>query len=208
MIFTKCKLCGKVYCVVGRSIDEVRSLLSEPQWRVDLPCVIPGCPGRSTIVGTLCVEQATTIPVHAYYRALHGLGLSVGSLASAERVRDLLLTKRISALSLEPVGDPERTILKGIILEDGTRLHFASSARGACVYFIEEVTRVDNHLSTEGDSSSNIEDRSKTRHIAKKVEGSERACAPDGVPGASGSNEPETNCLPPDHPGGSIDGCR
>jgi len=78
------------------------------------------------------------VPLSSFFRAINGFGLSTGAPASAQRFLEILKTKKIAHAIVEPVGQPERVIVKQIICEDGTKLHFDTSARGACCYFIEE----------------------------------------------------------------------
>jgi hypothetical protein len=78
------------------------------------------------------------VPLRSFFRAIHGFGLSHGAPASYKRAVELLTAKKIVEVKGEPIGKPERVILRELVLEDGTRLHFEASTRGACLYYIEE----------------------------------------------------------------------
>jgi hypothetical protein len=100
------------------------------------------------------------IPVRGFFRSINGFGPGTGDPASLKRLKELLLSQRVVDLVAEPVGQPERVILKELILESGTRLHFETSARGACVYYIEEpgpscVEVVEHELANATAESSN-----------------------------------------------------
>jgi hypothetical protein len=82
--------------------------------------------------------QLEEIPVRNFFRAVHGFGKGDVAPASYSKVRDLLLSKKIVVVDGDPVGQPERTLVRRLILEDGTQLHFDSSSHGACCYYIEE----------------------------------------------------------------------
>jgi hypothetical protein len=117
---------------------------------------------------------AKEIPVRAFYRAVHGFGSGEGASASIERFTELLRTKRIVQIQATPVGQPERVILNQLVLDDGTRLHFDSSSRGACCYYIEEsgpscVEVVDNELSTDATAEVGNQNREKDRRIVKAL---------------------------------------
>jgi hypothetical protein len=102
-------------------------------------CVTNFCNGRLRRVKTpLSGWKVTEVPLDSFYRAINGFGLSMGDPASAAKFIEVIKTKKIVNALVEPVGQPERVIIKQLICEDGTRLHFDTSARGACCYFIEE----------------------------------------------------------------------
>ena len=134
-----CSACKNAYQVGGEA-EEVKSLLGSTE---NFPCITPLCSGRLNIWhprdGLPPDHKVHEVPVRSFFRAIHGFGLSKGAPASFERAQELLLKKRIVQVKGEPVGQPERVILRELVLEDGTRLHFEASSRGACLYFIEEV---------------------------------------------------------------------
>lgn len=161
MIFTRCMACKKIYQVTGQ-MKVIKWLLTDhPEWKHNFPCVVPGCQGRSSIIHPREVDgHAVEVGIYAYYRALHGFGEPTGVPAAALLVRELLLSQRIVTAIVEPVGDPERTIVKALILEDGTRLHFAPSGHGACVYYVEKVPNAENDsVPAQTDSHDNAENR-------------------------------------------------
>jgi hypothetical protein len=139
-----CSLCRTAYYVEGDPL-EVKYLLDMPEeWKKSFPCVTPLCQGRLTRVtgpkleklGRI-VRETHHVPLHGFYRAIHGFGMPVGDPAPVELSKKMLLTKRIVEVHADEVGQPKRTILKRLVLEDGTRLHFSRSTRGACLYYVE-----------------------------------------------------------------------
>jgi hypothetical protein len=79
----------------------------------------------------------TELPIRSFYRAIHGFGTGEGDPAAASEFARLLKTKKIADMTITSVGQPERVIVHQLVLEDGTRMHFDSSSRGACCYYIE-----------------------------------------------------------------------
>lgn len=164
-----CGVCRNAYQVGGGDLEEVNNLLKDTD---NFPCITSGCTGRLRAMkasSKLPGFKLTEVPLRSFYRAINGFGLAKGDPASAKRFVELLKTKKIVDVNVQPVGQPERVIVKQIILEDGTRLHFEASARGACCYFIEEVSpsclevlennELRDHNATEGDSSGTAESR-------------------------------------------------
>lgn len=106
------------------------------------PCITPLCEGRifqtsGVPLGTIVTE----LPVRSFYRAIHGFGTGEGDPASLKEFVDLLTNGNIVTVKATPIGQPERVILHQIVFEDGTRLHFDSSARGACCFYIEKSSK-------------------------------------------------------------------
>lgn len=134
MMWFFCNSCGKGYNVCGDP-QEVSHLLFDS--RKGYSCITPMCHGR--LAGTVPQSHSVRfkeVHVSAFYRAVKGFGASAtASLAKATRA---LLEKRVVAVEGEPIGTPERAIIRCLVLEDGTRLHFDTSSRGACLYHIEE----------------------------------------------------------------------
>ena len=135
-----CAACHRVYLVAGQA-DELRSLIGEAD---TFPCITPQCGGMLRKVGAEFGRRtqkaglkSETVPAVAFFRAINGFGLSTGDPASVEEVRKLLLNHRVARVLLEEVGQPERTIVNKLWLDNGVCLHFGSSAKGACVYYIE-----------------------------------------------------------------------
>ena len=119
---------------VGGDPKEIKQLLDQPEWRQSFPCITSLCGGRlqrmapddliAVRVKKYAVEE---IALRGFYRAIHGFGVGGGAPASLAKAREILLTKRIVDLQAESVGQPERVILRQLIMEDGTRLHFDMS---------------------------------------------------------------------------------
>jgi len=134
--FVACHTCRHAVQVGGDEL-EIASLLNEA---TSFPCITPLCRGRMQAVAPAKIPgyPVLDIPVRNFFRAVHGFGLGIGDPASLKRLRELLLSQRVVDLRAEPIGQPERVILRELILESGVRLHFETSAHGACVYYIEE----------------------------------------------------------------------
>ena len=123
---------------IGGPPEEVASLISTQN---NFPCITPLCTGRMKHCRTIDIPPEYSleeIPVQGFFRAIHGFGSGVGAPASYRKARELLLTKKVVDLVAEPTGQPERVIVRQLVLEDGTRMHFEASAKGACLYYIEE----------------------------------------------------------------------
>ena len=142
MIGVYCDIC-MAYYVVGGQREEIEQLLNLPEWKESFPCITPLCGGRLIRAKGLAGRPVThyqggEIPVRNFYRAALGFGTGLGAPASLERLRKILLEQNIVQVVAEPVGQPERVILKCLVMDNGTRLHLDASSRGACVYYIEE----------------------------------------------------------------------
>lgn len=137
MRFYACGQCRHVYQVAG-SLEELKSLL-DTQESATPSCITNFCQGTmKRVKSSLPGFKQEEVPLNSFFRAINGFGLSKGDPASAARFVEIIKTKKIVNALVEPVGQPERVIVKQLICEDGTRLHFDTSARGACCYFIEE----------------------------------------------------------------------
>jgi hypothetical protein len=135
--FVACHTC-KHALQIGGDESEIRYLLGSA---TSFQCITPLCGGRmqSLSFGELPIEyDYSDLPVKNFFRAIHGFGTGVGDPASLKRLRELLLTQRVVDIVASPIGQPQRVIIKEMILESGVRLHFETSSRGACVYYIEE----------------------------------------------------------------------
>jgi len=156
--FVVCHTCKHVV-QVGGDPEEVATLLGSKD---SYPCITPLCRGRMQGIAMTKAPQGYVVeevPVRGFFRAIHGFGPGTGDPASLKRLKELLLTQRVVDLSAESVGQPERVILRELVLENGTRLHFETSARGACVYYIEEpgpscMEVVENELAAAAASES------------------------------------------------------
>jgi hypothetical protein len=130
--------------VVGeeRELSSIISLLEFEVGSSRLQCLRDLCSGE-LIETSLAVPGALTetIPVRAFYRAMQGFGVGEGDPASVQEFVDLMKNGKIFSVDAVPVGQPERVILRQLVMEDGTRLHFDSSARGACCFYIERPSK-------------------------------------------------------------------
>lgn len=143
-MITYCFLCQMAYQVTGES-REVEMLLDAPEWEESFPCATPRCHGRTARVSmewlgvnTARVKKIEAISLHTYYRAINGFGRPDINLANLPAVKSELVTKKISIVDGYSTGNPPHTILKKLVMEDGTMLHFAASAHGACIYAIDQ----------------------------------------------------------------------
>jgi len=137
MRFYACPTCKTSYQLAG-TLEELHSM-SELVERESAHCPTPLCEGRvMQVKGHARGFTQKEIPLQTFYRAVHGFGAPDGSAATVNRFRELITTKKVMEVHAEPTGQPERVILKRLVMEDGTRLHFDSSSKGACCYYIEE----------------------------------------------------------------------
>lgn len=201
MRFYACIACKTSYQVVG-GIEEVKHLWSVVEAGGVPSCPTPLCQGRLMRVKNHVREfEQKEIPLPTFFRGIHGFGSPEGEAASVQKFRELITSGKIVEVHAEPIGQPERVILKRLILEDGTRMHFDSSARGACCYYIEQpgpscMEVVENELSSmdpaEADSCSSDSDREEVgRAVEAEVD-------PVGGPvlDASASELPRTEPVP------------
>ena len=152
-----CNSCRKGWQLMGEP-GEVASIAGLIHSDTNYGCITPLCSGRLVEVsGTPVGFSIKELPIRSFYRAIHGFGSGEGDPAAASDFAELLKTKKIVDMTVTAVGQPERVIVHQLVLEDGTRLHFDSSTRGACCYYIERpgkscVEVVEDELSTVGTS--------------------------------------------------------
>jgi len=157
MRYVICHTCKSIIQLGGDS-KEISYLLGDES---SFSCVTPLCRGRMQLAPsmkgfvTLKEYRLKDMPIRSFYRATNGFGPGPDSTnpASLKRLKDLLLSRKVVSLNGEEIGLPTRVILRELVLEDGTRIHFETSAKGACVYYIEEAVPscleiVDNELNT------------------------------------------------------------
>jgi hypothetical protein len=196
MWFT-CDRCAQAY-LVGGNPDEIRYLLTNSNY----PCITPQCTGvlwHVSCPGDNVLRNE--IPLKNFYRAIHGFGTGLGEPASIERVRELLLHNKVTRVVGSNIGQPERTIIECLWLEDGTRLHFASSTKGACIYNVEakgpscfEV--VDHELRREDTCRFTAEDREEARRAVEagcgcKQGGTGKAATPSAATDGGKADMPD-----------------
>jgi hypothetical protein len=100
--------------------------------------------------------RSQEVPVSNFFRAVLGFGSPEGNAASLKDFVETLTKKRISRVDAFNTGTPERVILRRLVMEDGTCLHFETSAKGACCFYIEKpgpscLEVVDGELGESGD---------------------------------------------------------
>jgi hypothetical protein len=138
-----CPTCKHAYEVTGER-GELEGMLAGPDGSMPgaFRCVTPLCSGmmqRDVPLKALENVEGSgvqVLPADVFFRGIHGFGIN-GAPAEVADVKKVLLTGKIAEVHARDVGQPERTIIERIVMEDGTRLHFASSNRGACVYYVE-----------------------------------------------------------------------
>lgn len=196
-----CKTCSCAFQVGGHH-DEVQSLLSENMY----PCVSSGCQGVMHKVGNVPMgTHMKEIPLTAFYRAIHGFGTPDGEAAQLEHFVRLLKTRKIVQVLAEKAGQPERVILKTIVLDNGVRLHFDASSKGACCYYIENpgpscVEVVEDEIRSEAAASSGDPNREEAGR-ASGTDGEDRDEARNVATDSAGSEQPRTEL--PDVPAAS-----
>lgn len=201
MRFVMCTAC-KTLLQIGGDVLDIEALLHTEN---NFPCVTPLCQGRMVTPGSLSRDWSDyhryEMPVQSFFRAINGFGSGVGAPASLKRAQELLLSKRIVEVIGEPSGQPERVILRQLVLEDGTRLHFDTSAKGACLYYIEErgpscMEVVDHELSL----SPNPEGARPAGEEAGRAPGRESVSHEQGSsadhPGPAGQYQPGLPAVP------------
>lgn len=137
MRFVACHTC-KCAVQVGGDLEEIQHLLGSME---SFPCITPLCRGRMVTIPPARIPRSYSlqeVPIRGFFRAINGFGPGVGDPASLKRFRELMLSQRVVDVVAEPIGQPERVIVRELVLESGIRLHFETSAKGACVYYIEE----------------------------------------------------------------------
>lgn len=139
--------CKSTVIVEIKDVAE-ESLFNRPQWEKGFPCPFPLCGGR-LLKDTVAFRNSDRPPVHVsaleFYRRVCGQGE-----ASFEVVTKILTTKRIVWVDGEAIGEPERSLIKSLTFEDGTKLHFGTSRHGACAYKLEEPVSADVETDLEG----------------------------------------------------------
>lgn len=139
MITIVCNKCATAVRTVGEH-EEVDVLLGEKsEWYPDkYPC--PSCSGMASMVDA--IEPAALKALDLYdltpqeaYSAFNGLGLPKERECGPMAVREAFKSP-VKEIKCELIKGTNRTLLKHIIFEDGTRVYFGSSPYGATVYRI------------------------------------------------------------------------
>ena len=194
MRFFACPVCHHLYQVSG-PIEELKSLLNE---ETAFPCITNFCEGRMHHArGPVEGFRRVEVPLSSFFRAINGFGLSSGAPASAKKFMDIVTKKKIVDAVVEPVGQPERVILRKLIVEDGTRFHFDTSARGACCFFIEEVGPSCLEV-FDAEPAGNVEAADRVSDTDREETG--RAPEIDGEPADEGASQPSDDATAPEQP--------
>jgi len=136
-MIVSCQTCGKAYRMTSLKKEEFQ-ILDRDEWRINFPCITPLCNGRMVRHRKPPESGAEDIPLSVFYRSLMGFGHpSDKDTATLENVMRNFLTKNVVEVKAEETGDPKRVILENLTLEDGTKMHFAASSKGACLYYVE-----------------------------------------------------------------------
>lgn len=157
MRFYACVTCATSYQVAGE-VNELSSVWSMVEGQQEVSCPTPKCAGHLVRVRGPVRDPRfvhVDIPLPVFFRAINGFGGPDGAAASVSRFRELITTKKVIAVHADRIGAPERVILRRLVLEGGTILHFDTSSKGACCYYIEEpgpscLEVVENELYSEG----------------------------------------------------------
>jgi hypothetical protein len=143
------------------------------------------------------------MPARSFYRAIHGFGPAPEQVdpASLKRLKEILFNQKVVDLRAEEIGQPNRVILRELVMDSGTRIHFETSAKGACVYYIEEpgpscLEVVDRELaeSHPGSVDSSGEEAGRT---SQNDLGEFESSPPRNVGEAGASELPDTGGVPP-----------
>jgi len=202
MRFARCDSC-RVQVQIGGEPAEIDGLLK--QERV-LSCITPFCSAVMKASDHLVLGYHTVeMPFTNFFRAIHGFGSGAGVPAAFKRAEELLLTQKIIQVVGEPVGQPERVLLRQLVLESGIRLHFESSARGACLYYIEEPGPtcrevVEHELSLSPNSEGAGEDRKEAGRGPESAQGDIGEKSDSSVGRATERSEPVMPSMPHSSP--------
>jgi hypothetical protein len=199
-----CNACSTIY-QIGGDLQEVKYLLGTmlPDSET-FPCITPLCSGRLVPASVWHSEQPVIeVPIQSFYRAINGFGVGKGSAASLKEAVRLLTTKKIVSVVGESAGQPERVILRQLVLEDGTKLHFDTSSLGACLYYIETkgpscVEELENDTSNNAASSLGrrpATDREEVGRGDKAFDCGEEIRTGGPSPSAAGSEHPKSSVL-------------
>lgn len=199
MSIVACTQCRRVI-QIGGDPKEVMGLLGSQD---SFPCVTPLCSGRlQKLRPGVSIEGFTSeeLPVKSFFRGIHGFGTLEGEAASLARARELLITGDIVDLVGESTGKPERVIIRQLVLKNGTKLHFDTSSKGACLYYIEEpspscVEVFDNELSSGTTTESPDSDREEDGRVAEAC-GESRDEAGELADSTSTPEQPESRGVP------------
>lgn len=201
MRFYACAQCRHVYQVAGK-LEEIRSLINDV---TEFFCITNLCQGMMRQVSApLPGFKAVEVPLPSFFRAINGFGLAKGDPASAKRFVEVITSKRIVSAVVEPVGQPERVIVRQLICEDGTRLHFDTSARGACCYFIEEpgpscVEAFNDQLAQDAEAAARAGNPTREEAGRTPASGdiaSQQGSSPKPSADAATSEQPRADSLP------------
>jgi len=195
-----CKICSNAF-QVGGYLDEIKGLLTEGMYT----CITPGCQGVMHKTGNVPMGTPMhEVPLTVFYRAIHGFGSPNGECATVTDFVDLLKTQAIVQVLAEKAGQPERVILKTLVLANGVRMHFDSSSKGACCYYIEQpgptcLEVVDDEIRAQTAALCSDQNREEVRRasdLGDEGRDEARDAASDGAaleqsrPGMSAVSEP------------------
>lgn len=161
-----CPVCLTLVVVRG-DLSEVRTLLLDhPMWKDGWPCVQCNSPmermdttsGRSlTMLATRGALTKYELTAREFFGALCGFGLPQEVGCEPEVVKALLRSTKIRDVVVVPAS-LGRTAIREIHLDNGLRLHLASSLAGATVF---KITRAHN----DGCDLVDVQPKSKTRNV-------------------------------------------
>jgi len=134
-----CKSCGTAIRTSGE-YDEVDSLLGEKSaWYPDqYPC--PTCGGKSEMVLAIDNTAFRSLDLHDLtpeeaFAAFNGLGLPEERECGPMAVKEAFKCP-VREVKCDLIRGTNRTVLRSIEFEDGTRMYFGASSYGCTVYRI------------------------------------------------------------------------
>jgi hypothetical protein len=134
-LIVHCQGCGALYRCFGDT-----GLVGEGSswWPTDYVC--PMCQGNAVGMHEEDLPRAMQTALikdllpEELFAALHGMGMPEDRHATADSVKDMLLTKKITSVLLTDVKNTERCVIDKVVFEDGTKLYLGASTLGAVVY--------------------------------------------------------------------------
>lgn len=141
-----CDNCLNIMRVVGDDDDTRRLIHKHAMWKDGWPCFNEGCVHKMYLVspddveGVLAAAKTKILKIHDVspteaFQALCGFGLPEEVGTDIEVVRSLFLSSKVVDVCLRR-GLAGKTIIENISLENGLRVHLASSSAGPTVFKI------------------------------------------------------------------------
>jgi hypothetical protein len=142
VITLACLTCHLALRTTGEPVEVDFLVGMRSDWYPDrYPCPRSGCKGTMTLTDVIESKVLPLLEIHDVnpqecFQALKGMGLPEEKKATLDLVVKHLEGKTIQSIEVEPVSNALRTVVRSILMADGTRLYFGSSPQGATVYRI------------------------------------------------------------------------